>query len=82
MNIILNGRYIKVGEMGGLFPTEPGQISYGDIVEFAARNPDAIYTVSYSMPHGSDRRDGSLIKGEYVGIEDGMVFNVSNTSHA
>jgi len=34
------------------------------------------YTVTYTYSNG---RDGSLVKGESVEIENGMIFNVGNT---
>lgn len=63
-------------------------VSYDDVVEWSGINSDSevvrerVYTVTYSMPHGSARRDGSLTKGESAPFESGMVFNVSRTSSA
>jgi hypothetical protein len=84
--IILNGYTRKVMEVGGLFPEKFGEISYGDVVEWSGRSVGralgVILTVTYSMPHGVDACDGSLVAGQSVTAHDGMVFNVADTSNA
>jgi len=96
-SITLNGRRIDelnrrfTGELGF------GRLTYGDLVELSGKNSDIerVYTVTYSYPHDSGKQGGSLKPSErspdnlrrYQGddnveIEDGMVFNVMDTSKA
>ncbi len=78
---MLNGRTVLVGEKGGLFPTTAGQVSYEDIVEWAGYGPGRVLSVTYST-RGDEQRQGSLSLGKSTPIEDGMVFNVADTSNA
>ena len=89
MKINLNGQWrsvIGAGELGTLSPERFGWISYDDIVEWSGkdsrRDVERVFTVTYAMPHGSDKRDGSLTKGQSIEIVDGMMFNVADTSNA
>lgn len=83
MRIILNGRTVLVGEHGGLFQTISGRVSYEDIVEWAGYGPGRILSVTYSTRRaGDEQRQGSLSPGRSTAIEDGMVFNVADTSNA
>lgn len=83
MNVTLNGRTVLVGEPGGVFPTTAGQVSYEDIVEWAGHGQGRILSVTYSTRRTSDeQRQGSLSPGKSTPIEDGMVFNVADTSNA
>jgi hypothetical protein len=72
MNIIVNGR--KIGTM-------EQEVPYSDVVALAfdRAHPNASsLTVTYRGPS----RQGSLIAGESVQLEDGMVFNVADTGDA
>ena len=86
MRITINGIDRKVQELGGLWPEKHGHVSYDDLVEWSGRDSGRdrvrIFTVTYTMPHGSDRRDGSLTSGESVPLEDGTIFEVTDTSNA
>lgn len=83
MNIILNGRTVLVGKPGGLFPTVAGQVSYEDVVEWAGYGPGRILSVMYSTRRaGDEQRQGTLWPGKSTPLEDGMVFNVADTSSA
>jgi len=77
MNIIINGRAIEVD-----LESVGGKISYDNVVIWSGREVGHIWTVVYAMPPGVDRRDGMLIPGQSVRPENGMVFNICNTSNA
>jgi hypothetical protein len=58
-------------------------ISYEEVVILAfgsySQDPNVIYTVTYSK--GSDKkREGSLVRGQYVIVKQRMIFNVSQTN--
>ena len=59
------------------------ELGYEDIVQLAFDNPVfdkpdiIIYTITYKQPR-SDKQ-GSIVKGETVKIEAGMIFNVTKT---
>jgi hypothetical protein len=63
-------------------------VSYDDVVEWSGINSDSdvirerVYTVTYAIGHGPERRGGSLKDGESVPFESGMVFNVTRTDKA
>lgn len=83
MKITLNGQTVLVGEPGGVLPTIAGHVSYEDIVEWAAYGPGRILSVTYSTRRaGDEQRQGSLSPGKSTPIEDGMTFNVADTSNA
>lgn len=83
MTIILNGRTVLVGEIHGLFPEVYGRISYADVIEWAGYGPDRILSVTYCTNRsGDEQRQGVLSPGKSTLIEDGMVFNVADTSNA
>lgn len=70
--ITLNGRPTPISEK---------TISYFQIVERAGVKPDRNPTVAYM--HGPDGfRNGTLIKGGFVPIQDGMVFSCAVTDKA
>ena len=68
VTIIVNTRAKKVS---------PGLLSFEQIVALAFNPtpPDAFFTVTYSHGHTS----GSLIAGQKVEIQDGMIFDVTET---
>ena len=83
MTIILNGRVVRVGKPGGVFPATAGQVSYEDIVEWSGYSPGRILSVTYSTRRsGDEQRQGSLRPGKSTPVEDDMVFNVADTSNA
>lgn len=83
MRITLNGRDVRVGEYGGTFPETAGQVSYEDIVEMAGHGRHRMLSVTYSTRRfGDEQRHGSLTPGKSTLLEDGMVFNVADTSNA
>ena len=74
MNIIVNGRIV---------PIKAIQLSYKDIVSFVADTLflDDIFTVTYR--HGVPPfQFGTLAPGESVLVQNGMVFNVADTSRS
>ena len=58
------------------------EISYEEIVKLAygmlPTNPNTIYTVAYSNGPSSNVK-GTLTKGRFVMVKEGMVFNVSKS---
>ena len=75
-DIIVNGLGVS---------TPDNEASYDYIVMLGLRGKGrhgVLYTVTYAMPRGIDRRDGSLTPGQSVKIENGMVFNVVYTGNA
>ncbi len=82
MNIILNGRSIVIGEEV-LFPEKDGLISYEDLLEWSGYSPGRIVSMSYRTARtGDEQRAGILSPGESVKVEDGMIFDVADTSGA
>lgn len=86
MIIIVNGRTRLVGETSGLTlgdPSGTGHLSYGDIVQQAGYARDRVLSVTYCTRRKDDqRREGSLCPGESTRIEEGMIFDVADTSNA
>jgi hypothetical protein len=72
--IIVNGRPRKIHE---------DKLSYIEVVHlvYPGEQPsDTVsFTVTYSNPHG---KDGSLVAGQSVKIQDGMIFNVHKTDRS
>ena len=72
--IIVNGRPREVADH---------RLSYWQVVQLAypgdQPDPNKVYTVTYSNPHG---KDGTLTEGQEVEIKDGMVFNVVKTNRS
>jgi hypothetical protein len=66
MNVIVNGRQVVT----------PPVITYEQLIELAASRPGA--TVTYKC---SDDQ-GSLVEGEGIEVEEGMIFNVAVTDSA
>lgn len=56
------------------------KIGYKKIVEFAGKDANKIWTVIYKVPKTTTQ--GTLVPGEFVKIQDGMVFSVTDTSKA
>lgn len=58
------------------------ELGYEDIVQLAFDKPDfdnpyISYTITYKQPQTAQQ--GSIVKGQTVKIEAGMVFNVTKT---
>ncbi len=72
--IIVNGRPREVSEH---------KLTYLQVVQlaFPDEQPSAgsVYTVTFSNPHG---KDGSLVEGQEVVINEGMIFNVRKTDQS
>lgn len=84
MKIILNGREVLVGETSRLTLGDPdAHLSYEAVVKLAGHDPSRILTVTYrTRRQGDAQRQGSLIPGQTTKVEDGMVFDVADTSRA
>lgn len=76
MNTInVNGTDIEYGQL-------PLSISYGTVVQAAGRDPQRIYTVTYTTRRkGDEQRQGTMHPGLSILLEPGMVFNVADTSN-
>ena len=72
MNIIVTGTSIAL-----TFPNDT-PASYEDVCRLARRDPTKVLTVVWSTP----TRRGSITKGGSCVLNDGMVFNVMDTSRA
>lgn len=71
VKIVVNGREKTV---------EAKKISYSELVvlAFGARQPDTIYTIDYK--HGPPSNpSGSMVEGDVVKLQCGMVFNVTDS---
>ena len=79
VEIIVNGR--KRNVPSGALSAE-GELSFDQVVKLAydppPSGPDIVFTVSYRNA-GDAPRDGSLVEGKSVKIQDGTVFNVTFT---
>lgn len=79
VEIIVNGR--KKGVPSSALSAE-GEISFEEVVRLAfdppPSGPDIVFTVSY-RDAGDAPRDGSLVAGKSVKVQDGTVFNVTFT---
>lgn len=74
MRVIVNGR------RANLVGTK---ISYEQLIRLAYPNifePDA-FTITFTYP-GKDKNGGSLIPGQTVELDNGMVFNCLHTGQA
>lgn len=59
------------------------RVDYDLIVTLAKRNPDRVLTVTYTTNRkGDEQRSGSMRKGSVIELEDGMIFDVGDTSNA
>jgi hypothetical protein len=62
---------------------DQGDISYEEVIilAFGAYSIDenVVYTVTYSKGH-DPKREGSLVKGNRVKVQNGMTFNVTQTN--
>ena len=77
MNITINGQLaILTGSKAR------GCISYETIVGMSGRNPDRIFTVTWTAPMPGGSMSGTLTPGQEVALRDTMVFNVADTSNA
>lgn len=73
MNIIVNGEKAFHGLE---------TISYSQVVQLAGYDRDRILSVTYQgRKNGDSRRSGILIPGREVALEEGMIFNVADTSN-
>jgi hypothetical protein len=55
-------------------------ITYEQVVQLAfPGETGALYTVTYSNPHG---KDGSLASGQRTTVHDGLVINVGKTNRS
>lgn len=76
MTIFVNGKKI-------ILENAPRQLSYEAILKMAGFDGDRILSVAYLAPRkGDELREGSLRHGESTALEDGMIFDVANTSSA
>ena len=79
VEIIVNGRKRNVPSSA---LSAEGEIFFDQVVKLAydppPSGPDIVFTVSYRNA-GDAPRDGSLVKGKSVKIQDGTVFNVTFT---
>ena len=79
VEIIVNGRKKDVPSSA---LSAEGELSFDQVVKLAfdppPSGPDTVFTVSYRNA-GDAPRDGSLVKGKSVKIQDGTVFNVTFT---
>lgn len=79
VEIIVNGR--KKGVPSSALSAE-GELSFDQVVKLAfdppPSGPDIVFTVIYRNA-GDAPRDGSLVEGKSVKIQDGTVFNVTFT---
>lgn len=73
-SIIVNGRQREV---------HGKKISYIEVVQLAfpgaQLDGNTAYTVAYANPHG---KDGTLVNGQDVHVQEGMVFNVTKTNRS
>lgn len=74
VTLIVNGRKREV---------KKGKMSYIEVVHlvYAGEQPSetVAFTVTFSNPHG---KDGSLVAGQEVSVQDGMIFNVHKTDRS
>ena len=54
----------------------------GSVAIFCAYADNVAYTVTYSYKKGHHNDKGILVVGEFVGIKEGMVFNVTKTTRS
>ena len=70
-HIVVNGEEKVVHEM---------RLTFFEVCKIAFPNgpfgPNIVYTVTYTTQSGIERR---MVEGDYVDLENGMVFNVGNT---
>ena len=75
MNINVNG---EVFQLEG-----DGKVDYDTIVTMAGHNAEHVFSVTYhTRRDGDEQRSGILAPGDVTKVEEGMVFNVADTSHA
>lgn len=60
-------------------------ISYEQVVTLEVpdylQHPEITYSVKYKQGHGN-KPEGTLAKGEFVRVKDGMIFSVSETGQS
>ena len=70
-HVIVNGEQKQI---------QKKQLSFHEVCELAFPhgpfNENVIYTVSFSYPDGTD---GSMVKHEFLEINNGIIFHVGNT---
>lgn len=58
-------------------------ISYEDLIEKLGYSRDRILSVTFKgVWRGDARREGILSPGRVIILEDGLIFNISDTSNA
>ena len=71
--IIVNGRERKV---------DSKELTFNQVVELAfgkvSNNPNICYTITYKRGPGQNP-EGSMVEGDIVRINKGMIFNVTQT---
>jgi len=87
VNIIVNGESKSVWGNSAQSNDDPERIAsldYGTVLYLAGYyDPKMILSVTYSTRRkGDEQRAGILSPGKSVRIEDGMIFNVADTSNA
>ena len=78
MNIVVNGTEINLNEFG-LRSIDDNYLSYEFIVDKAGYTPNRVLSVVYTTKFDNS---GMLYPGKNVKIENGMIFNVADTSAA
>lgn len=77
MHIIVNGKNVDLSDFGWR-AIDDNYLSYEFIVDRAGYTPNRVLSVVYS----SKFNEGILLVGGLVKIENGMIFNVADTSNA
>lgn len=74
IGIFVNGQRVTMADK---------DVSYETLVVLEGYQPDRILSITYSTRRGGDeQRQGGMRRGQSVAIEEGMVFNVCDTSNA
>jgi hypothetical protein len=71
MKIMLNAREVEIGY---------SNLSYAEICKLVGYSSDTTLTVTYSR--GRNQEHGSLIKGQFIVLSDGMCINAGMTNNA
>jgi hypothetical protein len=71
MRIIVNGKAHEIAKT---------TVSYDDLVQLAFPNAPKDKVLTMTFRRGSN--SGSLLRGDYLTVRDGMVINVADTSKA
>lgn len=57
-------------------------LTYEDIVRMASLVPERLYSLTYAHATGEERNHGILTPGQTVEVNEGIIFNVADTSRA